>query len=198
MDFSTSSLSSVCVFCGSSNAANPDFLAAAAQFGAILAEEGLRLVYGGTRKGLMGILADATLAAGGLVSGIITHGLAARGHSHPALTELRSVDTIQERKRAMIEQADGFIALPGGIGTLEEVFEVWTLAQLEPSQQSKPIGLLNVQGFFDPLLGMVDRMIEQGFLPASHRQMLQVSASPEALLQAFANYRPVAEPKWLS
>jgi uncharacterized protein (TIGR00730 family) len=138
------------------------------------------------------------LAAGGLVSGIITHGLAARGHSHPALTELRSVDTIQERKRAMIEQADGFIALPGGIGTLEEVFEVWTLAQLEPSQQSKPIGLLNVQGFFDPLLGMVDRMIEQGFLPASHRQMLQVSASPDALLQAFANYRPVAEPKWLS
>ena len=191
-------LRAVAVFCGTNTGHGPAYADAARQLGQTLAGAQLRLVYGGTRKGLMGILADATLAAGGLVSGIITHGLVARGHSHPALTELRSVDTIQERKRAMIEQADGFIALPGGIGTLEEVFEVWTLAQLEPSQQSKPIGLLNVQGFFDPLLGMVDRMIEQGFLPASHRQMLQVSASPEALLQAFANYRPVAEPKWLS
>ena len=189
---------SVCVYCGARHGAKPAYTQAARALGNAIGARQWQLVYGGGKVGLMGEVADATLAAGGLVSGIITHGLAARGHSHPALTELRSVDTIQERKRAMIEQADGFIALPGGIGTLEEVFEVWTLAQLEPSQQSKPIGLLNVQGFFDPLLGMVDRMIEQGFLPASHRQMLQVSASPEALLQAFANYRPVAEPKWLS
>jgi len=148
-------MSRLCVFCGSSPGHDPAHGASAAQLGRVLAERGIGLVYGGGRVGLMGILADAALAAGGEVIGVIPQALLDREIGHRGLTQLRVVDSMHARKALMGELAEGFIALPGGIGTLEELFEVWSWAQL--GLHRKPCGLLDVNGFFAPLVDFLDR-----------------------------------------
>lgn len=189
-------LASVCVFCGSSPGVDRAFAAAAEEVGRLLAIQGRRLVYGGGRIGLMGTVADAALAHGGEVIGVIPRALAEKEVAHSGLSELRVVASMHERKAAMAELADGFIALPGGIGTLEEFFEVWTWGQL--GLHHKPFGLLNVAGFFDPLLAFLDHLTDQRFLRAEHRGMLCTRTVPGDLLQEMADYRPIDVWRWLS
>ena len=186
---------SIAVFCGSNFGASDAYAEGARALGQALARRSLTLVYGGSHKGLMGVVADAVLGAGGAVTGIITQRLADHGHAHPQLTGVEIVADMNARKRAMSQRADGFVVLPGGIGTLEELFEVWAMSQIEG--HSKPIGLLDIREFFAPLLNCIEHLVEQRFLPASHRDMLIVERSPEALLERFAAYRPVTAPKWL-
>ncbi len=155
----------------------------------------LRLVYGGGSVGLMGVLADAVLAGGGEVVGVIPRMLWEREVGHRGLTDLRIVANMHERKALMAELADGFIALPGGIGTLEEFFEVWTWAQL--GVHRKPCGLLNVAGYFDPMLAMLESMCRRRFLREEHRQMVLVDVDPRRLLERFRTYRPPEVAKWL-
>ena len=172
---------SVCVFCGSRSGASPAFEAAARATGALIGDMGWQLVYGGGRAGLMGTVADAALAAGARVVGVIPHALMEREHGHTGLSELQVVQTMHERKRLMAERSDAFLALPGGIDTLEELFEVWTWRQL--GYHDKPVGLLNADGFFDRLLAFVTDMADAGFVTPPQRALLQVEASPLALLQ---------------
>jgi uncharacterized protein (TIGR00730 family) len=186
---------SVCVFCGASPGADPAFVAGAREVGRLLAESGRTLVYGGGCVGLMGAVADAALAAGGRVVGIIPKALVEREVAHRGLTELRVVGSMHERKAAMADSADGFLTLPGGLGTLEEFFEVWTWGQL--GLHSKPHGLLDVNGFFGPLLTFVDRLVEQRFVRPEHRAMLLVGGDPASLLASMAGHRPTYVPKWL-
>jgi len=186
-------MSRLCVFCGSSPGHDPAYGAAAAQLGRVLAERGIGLVYGGGRVGLMGILADAALAAGGEVIGVIPQALLDREIGHRGLTQLRVVDSMHSRKALMGDLADGFIALPGGIGTLEELFEVWTWAQL--GLHRKPCGLLDANGFYAPLVDFLDRLVKAGFIHPTYRAMLVVASAPEALLARFAAYEPPAD-KW--
>lgn len=188
-------MSSMCVFCGSSSGDRPVFLEAARHLGATLAQRGYGLVYGGARVGLMGAVADAVLQAGGDVVGVIPQALAAKEIAHDGLTELVVVDSMHQRKAEMAARADGFIALPGGMGTLEELFEVLTWAQL--GIHRKPCGVLDVDGYYGALLGFLDAAVERGFLRSRHRQLLQVSTSAEALLDAFEAYQPPDLPKWL-
>lgn len=163
--------------------------------GRLLAEQGIRLVYGGGRVGLMGAVADAALEAGGEVVGVIPRGLVAREVGHTGLTELHLVDTMHERKARMAELSDGFIALPGGIGTLEELFEVWTWGML--GIHRKPYGVLNVDGFYFPLLAFLDVLVEQGFLPPEARTMLIAESSPIRLLDRLRAYEPPPVRRWL-
>ncbi|MBX3642921.1 MAG: TIGR00730 family Rossman fold protein [Rubrivivax sp.] len=172
---------SVCVFCGSRVGASPAFEAAARATGTLIGRNGWQLVYGGGRAGLMGAVADAALAAGGRVVGVIPQTLMDREHGHTGLSELHVVQTMHERKRLMAERSDAFVALPGGIGTLEELFEVWTWRQL--GYHDKPVGLLNVEGYYDRLLAFVDDMVGAGFVMPPQRELLQMDASPPALLQ---------------
>ena len=172
---------SVCVYCGSRVGASPAFEAAARATGTLIGRNGWQLVYGGGRAGLMGAVADAALAAGGRVVGVIPQTLMDREHGHTGLSELHVVQTMHERKRLMAERSDAFVALPGGIGTLEELFEVWTWRQL--GYHDKPVGLLNVEGYYDRLLAFVDDMVGAGFVMPPQRELLQVDASPPALLQ---------------
>jgi len=183
----------LCVFCGSSPGHDPAYAAAAAQLGRVLAQRGIGLVYGGGRVGLMGVLADAALAAGGEVIGVIPQALLERELGHRGLTELRVVDSMHARKALMGELAGGFIALPGGIGTLEELFEVWSWAQL--GLHRKPCGVLDVEGFFAPLVEFLDRQVEAGFIHPTYRAMLTVASAAEELLDAFSAYKPPAD-KW--
>ena len=180
-------MKSVCVYCGSSVGADPVYAEAARAAGAALAARGLRLVYGGGRVGLMGLTADACLAAGGRVTGVIPDFLAVREVAHQGVADMRIVASMHDRKQIMADEADGFIALPGGLGTLEELFEIWTWSQL--GRHAKPVGLLNVQGYFDPLLTFLDRMAEEGFVEARHRAMLVVGDDIDALLDGLANYQ---------
>ena len=172
---------SVCVYCGSRVGASPAFEAAARATGTLIGRNGWQLVYGGGRAGLMGAVADAALAAGGRVVGVIPQTLMDREHGHTGLSELHVVQTMHERKRLMAERSDAFVALPGGIGTLEELFEVWTWRQL--GYHDKPVGLLNVEGYYDRLLAFVDDMVGAGFVMPPQRELLQMDASPPALLQ---------------
>jgi uncharacterized protein (TIGR00730 family) len=188
-------MESLCVFCGSNPGASPDYARAAARMGTLLAERGITLIYGGGHVGLMGVLADAALAAGGRVIGVIPEALEAREVAHTGLTELRVVRSMHERKALMSELADGFIALPGGIGTMEEWFEVWTWGQL--GIHPKPLGMLNVAGYYDHLLAFFDRMVTDGFLPQAHRSMAIVGEDGEALLDRLAKYVPPRTEKWL-
>jgi uncharacterized protein (TIGR00730 family) len=187
---------SVCVFCGSSPGTDAALADVARDFGARLARRGMALVYGGARRGLMGALADAALEDGGRVTGVIPHGLWTREVGHTGLSELLVVDSMHERKALMAERSDAFVALPGGIGTLEELFEAWTWAVL--GIHEKPIALLNVGGFFDPLLAMLDQMTAQGFLRDAHRRMLVVDDDAERLLDRLATYEPPAVQRWLT
>ncbi|MDR3493518.1 MAG: TIGR00730 family Rossman fold protein [Ancalomicrobiaceae bacterium] len=188
-------LNAVAVFCGSNFGASEAFADGARALGRELAQRGVTIVYGGTTKGLMGVVADAALEQGGTVRGIITEGLHARGHSHAGLTHHEITKSLRTRKERMIELADAFIALPGGIGTMEELMQVWTMNQL--SEIDKPVGLLNVNGFFDAFLGFVDHMVETKFLPPAHRQSICVADEPADLIEQLKRHRRVDSPKWL-
>lgn len=170
-----------CVFCGSSSGTDPRYAEAARAFGVLLAEAGSAIVYGGGHVGLMGILADAALGAGGRVLGVIPQKLVDRELAHPGLSELHVVSTMHERKALMASLSDGFVALPGGIGTLEEFFEVWTWAQL--GYHEKPLGLLDVNGFFSPLLEFLTRASELGFLQPSELSRVKHESDPRVLFE---------------
>jgi uncharacterized protein (TIGR00730 family) len=187
----------VCVFSGSLPGVQPVYLRAADTLGRALANRGLALVYGGASVGLMGALADAALAEGGEVIGVIPEALVQKEIAHARLSELRVVSSMHERKATMAELADAFIALPGGLGTLEELFEVLTWAQL--GLHTKPIGLLDLAGFYQPLLTMLQHLVAQGFIAAAHMQLLVHRSEPESLLEALAAHTPPVFPrKWLT
>src|SRR5580693_3717821 len=178
----------ICIFCGSRSGNNDLYTQAARQTGRTLAERQIDLVYGGGRVGLMGEVADAALSAGGTVIGVMPRALVAREIQHTRLTQLHTVETMHERKAKMAELSDGFIALPGGAGTLEEIFEQWTWAQL--GIHRKPCGFLNTNGYFDPLRKMIDQMAAEGFLRQEHAAMLTFGSEPAAILDRFRNYLP--------
>lgn len=186
---------SVCVYCGANSGADPAFALAAGEVGRLLAASGRTVVYGGGRVGLMGTLADAALAAGGRVVGVIPQTLVDKEVVHRGLSELRVVGSMHERKAVMADLSDGFLALPGGIGTLEEFFEAWTWGQL--GLHAKPYGLLNVGGFFTPLLTFLDRLVDQRFVRPEHRAMLRVGGDAAALVADMATHRPEYVPKWV-
>ncbi|QRY79863.1 TIGR00730 family Rossman fold protein [Pseudomonas sp. PDNC002] len=188
-------LRSICVFCGASPGATPIYQETAEALGRYLAENGIQLVYGGGAVGLMGMVANAALAAGGEVIGIIPQSLKDAEVGHHGLTRLEVVDGMHARKARMAELSDAFIALPGGLGTLEELFEVWTWGQL--GYHGKPLGLLEVNGFFDPLLTFLDHLVQERFVRQPHRDMLQRADSPAALIEALAAWKPLAAPKWV-
>jgi len=173
-------LRSVCVFCGSRPGNDPEFAAAARLLGETLATSGRRLVYGGGHVGMMGIMADAALRAGGEVIGVIPRALQERELAQRNLTRLHVVGSMHERKALMAELADGFIALPGGLGTLEEFFEIWTWVQL--GLMAKPLGLLNVNGFYGALLAFLDQVQAKGFVPREHLAIVSVAPQPAELL----------------
>ncbi len=185
----------VCVFAGANVGVRVEYRRAAEALGRELVRRELGVVYGGGRIGLMGALADAALAAGGHVTGVIPGALATREVAHDGLSDLRVVSSMHERKKLMTDLSDGFIALPGGWGTLEEFFEILTWAQLGLHQ--KPCGLLNAVGYFDSLLSMVDNSIDEGFLRAEYRSMILVSSEPPELLDLMASYVPISLPKWI-
>ena len=185
----------VCVFCGSNPGADPSFADAARALGVAIATTGRGLVYGGSKSGLMGALADAVLANGGRVTGVIPQGLVDKEVAHRGLTGLHIVSSMHERKTLMAERADAFVAMPGGLGTLEELFEVWTWAQLGLHQ--KPIGLFGPKAFFAPLLQFLDSLVAQKFVRPEHRQLVQLDDDPHVLLERLAQARPANLPKWL-
>lgn len=183
------------VFCGSSAGARPEYGRLAAELGRALARRRLTLVYGGGRVGLMGRLADAVLAAGGEAIGVIPKALATKERAHSGLTELEVVETMHQRKARMAELAGAFIALPGGLGTLEELFETWTWGQL--GIHAKPLGLLDGNGYYEHLIRFLDHAVEERFVRPEYRGMVIVAAAPEALLDRLASYEPPAIPKWM-
>jgi uncharacterized protein (TIGR00730 family) len=190
----SSRLKSVCVYCGSNTGSSPVFAEVAASIGTTLAKSGVRVVYGGGRVGLMGIVADAARAAGGDVVGIIPGALDRREVAHTGLTELHIVQTMHQRKAMMAELSDAFLTLPGGLGTLEELFETLTWSQLGIHQ--KPVGLINVDGYFDPLLAMLDQFVARGFLRPEHRELLlQADTLPE-LTEMMERWTPPRVEKW--
>jgi uncharacterized protein (TIGR00730 family) len=185
----------VCVFAGSSPGADPAFAEAAAALGTAIARRGMGLVYGGASLGLMGVVADAALAAGGEVVGVIPRALGRRELAHRGLSELVVVDSMHERKALMASRADAFAALPGGIGTLEELIEVLTWTGLRI--HDKPVGVLDVAGYWAPLAALLDHAVDQRFLRPEHRADLLSATDPEALLDALAAWEPVSVGKWL-
>ncbi|MFZ6724607.1 TIGR00730 family Rossman fold protein [Undibacterium sp. MH2W] len=188
-------MKSLCVYCGASPGHSPAYTIAAKQLAVTLINQDIALVYGGGNVGLMGVIADEVLALGGKVTGVIPQALMDKEVGHTGLTQLHIVDNMHQRKALMAELSDGFIAMPGGIGTLEELFEVMTWAQLGFHQ--KPIGLLNVSGFYDGLLHFLDHTRQQGFLRASHLDILLSSPEPNDLLQQLKTYLPVTTRKWV-
>ena len=188
-------LHTVCVFCAASPGVNPAYVEQAAAMGRLLASTGRRLVYGGGRTGLMGALADAVLDAGGEAIGIMPRHLVEREVAHVGLTELHVVASMHERKALLAELSDGFLALPGGLGTLEELFEVWTWGQL--GLHRKPYGILDVNGFFAPLLSFLDHAVTEGFIRQEYRDLLVVDDDPRDLLERMQAMHPPALPRWL-
>ncbi len=189
-------LRSVCVFCGSSTPPDARYRDAARALGILVARRGIGLVYGGGQVGLMGELADAALSQGGRVIGVIPAGLFSREIGHTGLTELREVGSMHERKQLMYDLADGFVAMPGGLGTLEELAEVTTWSQL--GLHAKPVVLLDVNGFWDPLVAQLDRMVTVGLLKPSNRELIQRAGSPETALTTLAAAHPAREEKWIT
>lgn len=188
-------LENICVYCGSNAGRQAVYAEAARAFGRELAQRGLGLVYGGSSAGIMGILADAVLENGGRVIGVIPEALVRKEMAHRGLTEQHIVTSMHERKTMMAEKADGFVALPGGVGTLEEIFETWTWAQL--GFHAKPCGLLNIAGYFDKLTAFLDHTVEEAFMRPQHRAMLAVESDPGRLLEHFARYTPPTVSKWI-
>lgn len=186
----------ICVFLGSSSGRSPVYREAAEEFGTLLARRGIGLVYGGGTVGLMGVIADAASAAGGEVIGVIPEALRAREHDHQGISELHVVQTMHERKALMARLADGFVCLPGGIGTFEELFEAWTWAQL--GYHEKPCGLLDVAGYYSRMSSFIDHVVEEGFLQPRHRAMLLIEQEPEAMLDRMARYLAPPTEHWIS
>jgi len=184
------------VFCGSNPGARPEYVESARSLGRLLCEREIGIVYGGSSVGLMAALADAMRDDLGDVIGVIPRMLVEREVANKALADLRIVESMHERKAMMAELADGFIALPGGIGTLEEFFEIWTWAQL--GMHEKPCGLLNVAGYFDPLLEFLDRAVAEKFVREVHRKMVIVESDPVVLLSRFEAYEPPRVVKWIN
>lgn len=189
------SLRSLCVFCGSSSGDRPVFAGTARALGTTLARRGIRLVYGGGNVGLMGVVADASLAAGGEAVGVIPEALFAKEVAHGGLTQLHRVHSMHERKTLMYDLSDGFIALPGGLGTLEEIFEVLTWGQLGLHQ--KPCGFLNVEGYFDPLLAFLDDAVRRRFVKEKHRALVMTSPDVDGLLEQFERFHAPRLDKWI-
>jgi len=183
------------VFCGSSVGNDPAYAQATRALGATLGKAGIGIVYGGASVGLMGVLADAAIEHGAKVIGVLPQSLKEKELAHGGLSELRIVASMHERKAMMAELADGFVALPGGIGTFEELFEVWTWGQL--GYHRKPCAVLNVAGFYDGLLGFLDGVTRHGFVRENHRRMLLVANDPHHLIQLVRGYEPPKVPKWV-
>jgi uncharacterized protein (TIGR00730 family) len=185
----------ICVYAGSNPGSDPAYAEAARALATLLAERGIGLVYGGGHVGLMGVLADTALAAGGEVIGVMPQALIDREIGHDGLTELRVVGSMHERKALMAELSDAFVAVPGGIGTLEELIEVYTWSQL--GLHRKPCGVLNVQGYYDHLAAFLDHAVTAGFLRPQHRAVLSVAQDPAELLDGLARWEPPTVGKWL-
>ena len=188
-------MSSVAVYCASSPGVDPGYAAATAALGRTLAERQIRLVYGGSHTGLMGVLADECLAQGGEVHGVITRSLVDKEIAHRGLTSLEVVETMHERKARMSGQADGFIMLPGGFGTLDEFFEAVTWTQL--GIHAKPCGVLDVDGFFAPLRALLEEATRQRFLRQEHRELVIMESDPDRMLSRLCAWEPVVIDKWL-
>ena len=186
----------LCIFCGSSQGKNPAFIHAAQELATELARRNIEIVYGGGNVGLMGVIADAALAAGGCVTGVIPHGLVSRELAHPGLTTLHVVKSMHERKALMAGLADAFIALPGGFGTLEEFCEVVTWTQL--GIHAKPCGLLNVDGFYDGLLAFLAHALHEDFLRPSHFEIVVASTDPQELVDKLLRWRPPSVARWIN
>ena len=196
MSAKAKSIQKVCVYCGARDGARPVFRERAYALGAAFARRGLGLVYGGAKVGLMGAVADGALAGGAEVIGVLPHGLARVEFAHPGLTKLHHVETMQERKALMADLADAFVALPGGFGTLDELFECLTWAQI--GLHEKPVGLFEVEGYWSALLTQIEVMVREGFVPSQLGQALTVQSEPEALVDALLSHK-VPEPvvKWI-
>ena len=188
-------IKSICVFCGSSQGNDPVFSNAARKLGLEIAKQGLTLIYGGGNIGLMGVLADQVLKENGKVHGVIPNFLSEKEVGHKGLTQMTYVESMHQRKQLMAELSDAFIAIPGGFGTLEELAEILTWAQL--GLIKKPIGILNVNSFFNPLLSQLDGMVNAGFLRQENRDLLINHSSPNELLDAIKVFEPAYTPKWL-
>jgi hypothetical protein len=184
----------LCVYCGSSAGVNEAYATAARDLAGVLVRHDIELIYGGASRGIMGIIADAVLRGGGRVTGIIPRFLERKEVAHRQLTELHVVESMHARKSMMAELADGFIAMPGGFGTLEEIIEIITWGQL--GFHECPCGLLNTCGYFDHLLAFLDHTQSEGFLRAQHRSMLLVASTPVELVEQFENYTPPSVEKW--
>jgi uncharacterized protein (TIGR00730 family) len=189
------SLQRVCVYCASNDGARPEYLAAARALGRAIASRGMCVVYGGGRVGLMGALADAALDAGGEVVGIMPHALVQREVAHHGLTALHVVDSMHERKAMLADMSDAFIAMPGGLGTLEEFFETWTWAQLGVHQ--KPVGLLDVVGYWQPLVRMLEHATAEGFVRGTPQEWLVMEQDADAMLDRLATFAPPQMRRWL-
>ncbi len=190
----TAPMARICVYCGSNSGHRPSYAAAARELANVLVTNKLGLVYGGANKGIMGIIANAVLEAGGEVHGVIPKALQEKEIAHQSLTALHVVGSMHERKSMMADLSDGFIAMPGGFGTLEEIIEILTWGQLQFHR--KPCGLLNVDGYFDHLLNYLDHAVDEGFLRPENRQMLLCDVTAEGLLQQFADYAAPRVEKW--
>jgi uncharacterized protein (TIGR00730 family) len=186
----------ICVYAGSNPGRDPAYAEVAGELARLLASRGIGVVYGGGKVGLMGILADSALAAGGEVIGVIPQDLMDREIGHAGLTELRVVGSMHERKALMAELADGFVALPGGAGTLEELIEIYTWSQL--GLHRKPMGVLNVSGYYDGLAALLDHAVQEGFLREQHRAALHVAREPAELLERFEEWEPDTIGKWFT
>jgi uncharacterized protein (TIGR00730 family) len=188
-------INSLCIYCGSSSGRLGAYASSAVTLAEALVSRNITLVYGGAGIGIMGILADNVLKLGGKAIGVIPKALAHKEVAHQNLTELHITQSMHERKMLMAELADGFIALPGGIGTLEELFEIWTWAQL--GFHNKPCGLLNIDGYYDLLIGFLDHALAEQFVKTHHHALLMVGKAPDALLDRFAHYQPPAVTHWV-
>ena len=195
MPSTDSAIRRVCVYAGSNPGSDPAYAEAARGFAALMAERGIGLVYGGGKVGLMGVLADTILDSGGEAIGVMPQALIDREIGHPGLTDLKVVHSMHERKALMAELADAFVAVPGGIGTLEELIEIYTWSQL--GIHDKPCGVLNVRGYYDALAAFLDHAVQEGFLRTQHRAVLTVAEDPAELLDAFAGFNPPRVGKWL-
>lgn len=188
-------MKSVCVYCGSNIGRQEAYSNAARILAKSLVDRDIKLIYGGASVGIMGLIADTVLQLGGQAVGVIPDALVQKEVAHKNLTELHVTQSMHERKTLMAELSDGFIAMPGGIGTLEEIFEIWTWAQL--GFHKKPCGLLNIEGYFDSLTTFLNHAVEEQFIKTPHRSMLLIDADPEKLLDRFASYEPPTIPKWV-